>query len=166
MNNGFLYGTVVVVLILLFSGKSEAAITEAQMQDVKVRICEVAGRQGQCKIVLIDDDRPNARAAYNIIEVNDGLLYYVDTVDEFAGVYAHELCHIINGDSERNIPGHTIEKQADECARPLLIKAGYSLDKAARFYDKLTRDNGAEGGPDHPDNPDRARFYRTGKWTK
>lgn len=165
MNKGFIYGTVIVILILLFSGKeAKASITESQMQDVKVRVCQAAGRDGQCKIILLRDDRPNARARYGYIEVNDGLLYYVDTVDEFAGIYAHELCHVLHSDSDRDVPCIVKETQADECARPLAIKAGYDPRLMAEFYVKLNRDAGPSGGDTHPDNPDRIRFYRTGSW--
>lgn len=164
MNRGFIWGTAIVVLLLLFSSKSKASITVAQMQDVKVRICEAAGRQGQCKIILVRDDTPNAMAIYEEISVNDGLLFYVDTVDEFAGVYAHELCHIIHNDSYRDLPTIVGERQADECARPLAIRAGYSPILMAEFYVKINRDDGPGGGNTHPDNPSRIKFYRTGSW--
>lgn len=157
---------ILLTILIGLSLNANAAITVQQMQDVKVRICKAAKiNPGKC--VLIDSEDPNAYTNMTArVYIHKGLLTYVDTIDEFAAIYAHELSHIINGDifgKNEHKGSIYMEKRADELGRKIMIRAGYNPLGGAAFFQKLANQQGIDGGGTHPDNDIRVEFWRTGK---
>lgn len=154
-----------VLTMLLLPLMANASISEKQMQDVKQRICISVGKNVG-KIVLEPSNEVNAYG-YSLdrrIHVYQGMLDDVQSVDEFAAIYAHELSHFIRGHlgSRSNIEPLLGEKEADELGRQIMVKAGYDPVKAAQFFKRLLENSGVSGGGTHPDNDVRYEFWVTG----
>ena len=85
--------------------------TELMFKQMSQPLIEAAGLDPRSvKVVLVNDPEINAFVAQGqIVYVQSGLLEAADNVDQLQGVVAHELGHVIAGDSIRSGQG---EKQA------------------------------------------------------
>jgi predicted Zn-dependent protease len=85
--------------------------TEAMFRDMSLPLIKAGGLDpASVKVVLLNDPEINAFVAQGqTVYVQSGLLEAVDNVNQLQGVVAHELGHVIAGDSIRSGEG---EKQA------------------------------------------------------
>ena len=85
--------------------------TEALFRDMSVPLIQAGGLDpNSVKVVLLNDPEINAFAAQGqTVYLQSGLIQAADNVNEVQGVVAHELGHVIAGDSIRSGQG---EKQA------------------------------------------------------
>lgn len=57
------------------------------------------------RFLVIDDNRVNAGATYNMVVITYGLLNFANSDEEIAAVLSHELAHIARGHVQRNVGG-------------------------------------------------------------
>lgn len=115
---------VMLALTLAFAGWQPAAAqqepgpqilrdteTEAMFKEMSVPLIKAGGLDpGSVKVVLLNDPEINAFVSQGqTVYVQSGLLEATDNVNQLQGVVAHELGHVIAGDSIRSGQG---EKQA------------------------------------------------------
>ena len=91
-----------------------------------------------------------------------GLLMYVQSEDELAGVIAHEYCHILNGDlgTGRQLTSKQIEQEADVCGVKLAVKAGYDCNKMANIWLRYAKDYPGFSSESHPTPIERYHYMK------
>ena len=156
-------GFIITVVWMAHVSSAHAAISESDMQDVKVKVCKAAHINPGC-IIIVQDESINAYTnGTHRIYVNTGTLEACDNDDQMAMIYAHEISHLLNKDPEHpDKPTMRKEKLADMKGRKIMMAAGYNPVAAAPLWLKMEAKYGIDGG-DHPDNDTRYTFWMTGK---
>lgn len=109
-------------------------------------------------IIIQDDSTINAYqdSGNNTIAVYTGMIKFVSSKDELAGVIGHEIGHFMLEHSKLNPDGDPnyqaiLEGNSDKFGIYLMLRAGYDVCKTKDLWDKLRDKEGDyEYNSDHP----------------
>lgn len=122
--------------------KSRAQIAQLVYSDL-IKYTGVPGIYPE-KIQIADSEEINAWASVDGVTITTGMLKFIHSTDEIAGVIGHEIGHIILGHTivEDGIDQRVKEANADKYGTYLMLKGGYDVCQERNIWVRFVQTYG------------------------